>query len=68
LHLKAKNIILFFTFFTYNYKKNLEIIKIKMLVVIGIIVSIIVFSIIILVHEYGHFKTARIFGVKVEEF
>lgn len=33
-----------------------------------IIISIVVFSIIVLVHEYGHFKTARIFGVKVEEF
>ncbi|MDP5038978.1 MAG: site-2 protease family protein, partial [Candidatus Gracilibacteria bacterium] len=33
-----------------------------------IIVAIIVFSIIILVHEYGHFKSAKIFGVKVEEF
>lgn len=39
-----------------------------MLIIIWIITSIIVFSIIILVHEYGHFKTARIFGVKVEEF
>lgn len=39
-----------------------------MLIFIWILVSIIVFSIIILVHEYGHFKTARIFGVKVEEF
>lgn len=39
-----------------------------MLIFIWIITSIIVFSIIILVHEYGHFKTARIFKVKVEEF
>ncbi|MBW7954531.1 site-2 protease family protein [Candidatus Gracilibacteria bacterium] len=38
------------------------------MILIGIVVSIIVFSIIILVHEYGHFKTARIFGVKVLEF
>ncbi|MDD5770086.1 MAG: site-2 protease family protein [Candidatus Gracilibacteria bacterium] len=38
------------------------------MVLIGIIVSIIIFSIIILAHEFGHFKTARIFGVKVEEF
>jgi len=39
-----------------------------MLIFVWILVSIIVFSIIILVHEYGHFKTARIFGVKVLEF
>lgn len=39
-----------------------------MIIFIWILTSIIVFSIIILVHEYGHFKTARIFGVKVEEF
>lgn len=39
-----------------------------MFIIIWIITSIIVFSIIILIHEYGHFKTARIFWVKVEEF
>lgn len=39
-----------------------------MLIFIWILVSIIVFSIIILVHEFGHFKSARIFWVKVEEF
>lgn len=33
-----------------------------------ILVSIIVFSIIVLVHEYWHFKTARMFWVKVFEF
>lgn len=33
-----------------------------------IIVSLIIFSIIVLVHEFGHFKTARIFWVKVFEF
>lgn len=33
-----------------------------------IIVALVVFSIIVLVHEYGHFKTARIFWVKVFEF
>ncbi|MDD4151814.1 MAG: site-2 protease family protein [Candidatus Gracilibacteria bacterium] len=36
--------------------------------ILGIIVAIIMFSVIILAHEYGHFKTARIFGVKVYEF
>lgn len=35
---------------------------------IWIIVALIMFSIIVLVHEYGHFKTARIFWVKVYEF
>lgn len=39
-----------------------------MMIIVWIITSIIVFSIIILIHEYGHFKSARIFGVKVEEF
>lgn len=39
-----------------------------MLILIWIITSIIVFSVIVLVHEYGHFKSARIFWVKVEEF
>lgn len=39
-----------------------------MFIIIWIITSIIVFSIIILIHEYGHFKAARIFWVKVEEF
>ncbi len=38
------------------------------MIVIWIIVAIIVFSIIILIHEYGHFKASRIFWVKVEEF
>ncbi|MBT3726185.1 hypothetical protein HOG21_00325 [bacterium] len=32
------------------------------------IVAIILFSIIILVHEWGHFASARKFGVRVEEF
>jgi len=36
--------------------------------VISIIVFIIVFSILILVHEWGHFFAARKSGVKVEEF
>lgn len=38
------------------------------MIVIWIIVAIIVFSIIILIHEYGHFRASRIFWVKVEEF
>lgn len=36
--------------------------------ILWIIIAIIMFSIIILAHEYGHFKTARIFWVKVYEF
>lgn len=38
------------------------------MIIIGIIVSIIMFSIIVIIHEWGHFKAARIFGVHVEEF
>ncbi|MFK7779986.1 MAG: site-2 protease family protein [Candidatus Gracilibacteria bacterium] len=38
------------------------------MIIIGIIVSIILFSIIVLVHEGGHFSAARFFGVRVEEF
>lgn len=38
------------------------------MIIIWIFASIIIFSIIVLVHEYGHFKTARIFWVRVEEF
>lgn len=39
-----------------------------MMIIIWIIIAIIIFSIIILIHEYWHFKAARIFWVKVEEF
>jgi len=35
---------------------------------ISILAFIIIFSLLILVHECGHFSAARIFGVKVEEF
>ncbi|MDD3144524.1 MAG: site-2 protease family protein [Candidatus Gracilibacteria bacterium] len=38
------------------------------MIIIGIIVSIIIFSIVVLIHELGHFTAARKFGVKVEEF
>jgi regulator of sigma E protease len=34
----------------------------------GIIVSIIVLSVLIIFHEFGHFIAARYFGVRVEEF
>ncbi len=38
------------------------------MVLLGIIISIIIFSIIVLFHEYGHYKIARLFGIHVEEF
>jgi len=34
----------------------------------GIFVSIIVLSVLIIFHEFGHFIAARYFGVRVEEF
>lgn len=34
----------------------------------GILVALFMFSVVVVVHEYGHFKSARFFGVKVEEF
>ena len=33
-----------------------------------ILVVVISLSVLILVHEFGHFASAKIFGVKVEEF
>ncbi len=38
------------------------------MIIIWIIVAILIFSIVILIHELGHFSAARFFGVKVEEF
>ncbi len=38
------------------------------MVFLWILVSLIVFSIIVIIHEYGHYKTAKIFGIHVEEF
>ncbi len=38
------------------------------MIIIWIIVAFVIFSIIVLIHEFGHFKTARLFWVKVEEF
>lgn len=34
----------------------------------GILVSLLVLSVLVIIHELGHFLTARFFGVKVEEF
>ena len=36
--------------------------------ILTIIGAILIFSVIIVVHELGHFLTARIFGVTVHEF
>lgn len=38
------------------------------MILLWILTSIFMFSLIVLFHEYGHFKSARIFWVKVEEF
>lgn len=38
------------------------------MIFLWIIVSIIMFSIIVLLHEYGHYISSRLFGVHVEEF
>jgi regulator of sigma E protease len=38
------------------------------MVFIGILVAFIIFSIVVLIHEYGHFASARFFWVRVEEF
>ena len=33
-----------------------------------IVVAIIMFSLLIAVHEFGHFFTAKLFGIRVNEF
>ena len=38
------------------------------MIIIWIIIAILIFTIIVMVHEWWHFKAARIFWVKVEEF
>lgn len=38
------------------------------MILISILAFLVIFSLLILVHEFGHFISARIFGVKVEEF
>ncbi len=38
------------------------------MLVVTIIVFILILSVLVLVHEAGHFITAKIFGIKVEEF
>jgi len=38
------------------------------MIFLWILVSIVIFSIIVLFHEYWHYQTARFFGIHVEEF
>ncbi len=38
------------------------------MILLWILVSFIMFSIIVLLHEYGHYKTAKIFWIHVDEF
>lgn len=38
------------------------------MVIIGILVAIFIFSVIVIIHELGHFSAARFFWVRVEEF
>ena len=38
------------------------------LVVFYIVLAILLFGVLILVHEFGHFITAKLFGVQVNEF
>ena len=38
------------------------------MLILWIIVSIVMFSIIVVIHEYGHYKASKIFGIHVEEF
>lgn len=38
------------------------------MIIIWIIISLILFSVIVLIHELWHFSMARLFGVRVEEF
>lgn len=39
-----------------------------MSIILGILLTFIVFLIVVLIHEFGHFYTARLTGMKVEEF
>jgi len=38
------------------------------MIILWILISFIMFSIIVLLHEYGHYKTAKIFWIHIEEF
>ncbi|MCT4616621.1 MAG: site-2 protease family protein [Candidatus Gracilibacteria bacterium] len=37
-------------------------------IIFGIIVALLIFTVVVLIHEFGHFTSARKFGVKVYEF
>ncbi|MBP9780043.1 site-2 protease family protein [Candidatus Gracilibacteria bacterium] len=39
-----------------------------MSIILGLILTFVVFLIVVLIHEFGHFFTARMTGMKVEEF
>lgn len=55
----------------FNHRSDGALLLIKgcdFLIVITIILAVIFFALIILVHEFGHFITAKIFKVKVNEF
>ena len=39
-----------------------------MSIILGILLALIVFLIIVIIHEFGHFSIARLTGMKVEEF
>ena len=47
---------------------TLKFINTKNMIILWIITSIILFSIIVIIHEWGHFAAARKFWVRVEEF
>ena len=37
-------------------------------VVLTVVVAVLIFGFLIFIHEFGHYITARIFGIKIEEF
>lgn len=39
-----------------------------MSILLGLLLTFAVFLVVVLVHEFGHFMTARLFGMKVLEF
>lgn len=39
-----------------------------MSIFLGILLALLVFLVVVLVHEFGHFSTARLTGMKVLEF
>ena len=34
----------------------------------GILISVLVFGLVVMIHEFGHFAVAKICGIKVNEF